>query len=126
MAASIESNSESAEMKADRETVLKGIPASAGIARGKAKIILTPKHIDKMQDGNILVAEFTNPLFTPAILIASAVVTDKGGFLCHAAIISREMGIPCIVGTQKATKVLSDEEEVIVDGEKGKVSKCQT
>jgi len=103
--------------------ILKGIPASPGIARGKAKIILNPSECKKMKKGDILVTEMTNPLFLPAIKKARAIITDVGGLLCHAAIVSRELGIPCVVGTKKATKILKDENRVLVDGTKGEIYK---
>lgn len=99
--------------------ILKGIGASRGIARGKVKVVLDPKDVSKVKDGEILVTVMTNPLFTTAMAKARAIVTDVGGLLCHAAIVSRELGIPCVVGTEKATKVLKDGMEVIVDGSKG-------
>lgn len=98
---------------------LQGIPASHGVAKGKVKILRGSKDIGKLKDGEILVTKFTNPLFTPAILKASAIVTDIGGKLCHAAIIARELGIPCVVGTENATKILKDNQEVIVDSKRG-------
>jgi len=103
----------------EREIFLKGTPASPGVAEGKVRIIINPEHINKMQSKEILVAPFTNPLYTPAILKASAIITDKGGMMCHAAIIAREFGVPCVAGTENATKKLIDGMKVIVDGEKG-------
>lgn len=100
---------------------LKGIGASYGIAQGKVRVILNPKNIDKLKEGEILVTKFTNPLFTPAILKASAIVTDTGGKLSHGAIIARELGKPCIVGTEKATKVFKNGMKIIVDGERGEI-----
>lgn len=99
--------------------ILKGIGASHGRVKGKVKIVLDPKDVDKVNEGDVLVTVMTNPLFTIAIENAKAIITDVGGLLCHAAIVARELGIPCVVGTEKATKVLEDGMEVIVDGEKG-------
>ncbi len=104
-----------------QEIILKGIPASAGIAKGKVKIILDPSENSKMKKGDILVTEMTNPLFLPAIQRAKAIITDVGGLLCHAAIVSRELGIPCVVGTKRATKILKDNQKIKVDGEKGTI-----
>lgn len=106
-----------------KNLLLKGMPASIGKVRGKVKVIKSVQDADKMTNGDILVAIFTSPLLTIAILRASAIITDKGGMMCHAAIIAREMGIPCVTGTEKATKILSDGMEVIVDGAHGFV--CQ-
>jgi pyruvate,water dikinase len=85
---------------------------------------LKPSENPKVKNGDILVTTMTNPLFVPAIQKAAAIVTDVGGLLSHAAIVSREFGIPCIVGTKKATKILNDGDEIIVDGTKGEVYKC--
>jgi pyruvate,water dikinase len=101
------------------EILLKGLGASSGKIKGKVKIILNPKEIDKLEKGDILVAQATNPLFTIAMSHASAIITDYGGLLSHAAIVARELGVPCVVGTENATKILKDGMEVIVDGKEG-------
>jgi len=101
--------------------LLTGAPASPGIAAGKVKIVPDPSQIDKVLQGDILVAEMTTPDFVPAMKRAAAIVTDRGGRTAHAAIVSRELGIPCIVGTEKATAILKDEQGITVDGSKGKV-----
>ncbi len=72
-----------------------------GVAAGKVKIILNPSEIDKISEGDILVTEMTTPDFVPAMKRAKAIVTDKGGRTAHAAIVSRELGIPCVVGTEQ-------------------------
>ncbi len=101
--------------------LLSGIPASPGIAAGPAKIVYRASEIDKVEEGEVLVAEMTTPDFVPAMKRAVAIVTDRGGRTCHAAIVSREMGVPCIVGTGNATKVLKNKQLITVDGSKGKV-----
>ena len=101
--------------------LLSGLGASPGIAGGKVRIISSPKEIGKVKEGNVLVAEMTNPDYVPAMRRASAIITDKGGRTSHAAIVSRELGIPAIVGTETATKMLRNDEEVTVDGAAGKV-----
>lgn len=103
--------------------ILKGIPASSGKTQGKVRILLGPEDADKMNDGDILVAPETTPEYTLAILKASAIVTDHGGILSHPAIVAREMGIPGIVGTEKATQILKDGMAVTVDGDNGYVLK---
>jgi len=105
--------------KKNKEIILKGIVASPGIAKGKAKVLLSPADTAKMQEGNILVAPLTNPQLITAILQASAIVTEIGGPLSHAAIVARELGIPCIVGVKNATKILKDNMEIIVNGNEG-------
>ena len=101
--------------------ILKGTPASPGVVSGKVKIILEPSQNSKMRKRDILVTEMTNPLFLPAIQKAKAIVTDIGGLLSHAAIISRELGIPCVVNTKKATKILKDDQKIKVNAIKGEI-----
>ena len=85
------------------------------------KIVPDPSHIDKVLKGDILVAEMTTPDFVPAMKRAAAIVTDRGGRTAHAAIVSRELGIPCVVGTEKAMATLKDGQVITVDGSSGKV-----
>ncbi len=101
---------------------LKGIPASSGKTKGKVKIILKEKDFNQFKPGMILVTRTTNPDWTPLIAIAKGVITELGGSLCHAAIVSREFGIPAIVGTKNVIKTLKDNQKVEIDGEKGIVT----
>jgi len=101
--------------------LLSGAPASPGIASGPVKIVPDPSQIDKVLQGDILVAEMTTPDFVPAMKRAVAIVTDRGGRTAHAAIVSRELGIPCVVGSEKATATLKDGQMITVDGSSGKV-----
>lgn len=101
--------------------ILQGAPASPGIAFGRVKIISSPKEINKILPGDILVTSMTNPDFVPGMKKAVAVITDKGGRTSHAAIVSRELGIPAVVGTEKATKLLTNSMVVTVDGSSGVV-----
>jgi pyruvate,water dikinase len=105
------------------EVLVRGIGVSPGRASGKARIITSVKNMSKFQKGEVLVTEMTTPDWVPAMKIASAVVTNLGGKTCHAAIVSRELGVPCVVGTEKATKVLKDGDEVTVDGQRGFIFK---
>lgn len=98
---------------------IKGVVASNGYAKGKAKIFLIPKDVDKMKKGDILVTTMTTPDFVPLMKKSSAIITDAGGLLCHAAIISRELKKPCIISTKFATQVLKDGDLVEVDADKG-------
>lgn len=100
--------------------VLKGLAASGGMARGPARVILNPKGA-KFKRGEILIAGMTRPEYVPLIKKAAAIVTDEGGLTCHAAIISRELGIPCVIGTKIATKVFKDGDLVEVDANNGVV-----
>ena len=110
------------KMKEEKKVILKGVPASPGIVKGKVKIILSPADVSNFEDGEILVAPLTNPHFTPAILKAIAIVSEVGGILSHPAIVARELGIPCVTGAIDATKILKNGKEVIVDGNQGVVS----
>lgn len=103
--------------------LLKGAPASPGIASGPVKILKSPKDIGLIMPGDVLVAPQTNPDFVPAMKKASAIVTDKGGRTSHAAIVSRELGIPAIVGTETATSILKNEMVITVNGGLGEVYK---
>ncbi len=114
----------SAEEKHDAEVKeLRGQCARVGSARGRVKIILSTADLPKMRQGDVLVAIATNPDVVPAMKKASAIVTEQGGVTCHAAIVSRELGIPCVIGTKVATKVLKDGDFVEVDATKGIVRK---
>jgi pyruvate,water dikinase len=116
---------EAAGMKpsAELKVVVKGIAAGKrGFGLGKAKVVLNPQEAAKvMQKGDILVTDMTNPDYVPFMKLASAIVTDKGGVTCHAAIVSRELGIPCIVGTETATKFMVSGKEYTVDSRSGVV-----
>lgn len=101
---------------------LEGDCASSGQARGEVRIVNIKKDMQNMKKGNILVSGATNPDLVPAIKKSSAIVTDVGGITCHAAIISRELGIPCVIGTKIATKVLKNGDMVHVDATHGKVT----
>ena len=106
----------------EKKVVVRGLPASPGIAWGKAKVALSPEEAAKlMQKGDILVTVMTNPDWVPYMKLASAIVTDEGGMTCHAAIVSRELGIPCIVGTREATKAMKTGAEYTVDAKTGVV-----
>jgi pyruvate,water dikinase len=107
--------------EATGKVLLTGLGASPGIASGPVKIIKEVSELDKIQKGDVLVAPMTNPDMVPAMQRAAAIVTDEGGVTCHAAIVSREMGVPCIVGTGKATQVLKVGEVITVNGSKGEV-----
>ncbi len=105
------------------QIILKGDPASPGIASGSVKIIKSVHDIDKVYPGDVLVTEQTNPDFVPAMKRAVAIVTEKGGRTSHAAIVSRELGIPAVVGTGNATKILKNGEFVTINGAKGEIYK---
>jgi pyruvate,water dikinase len=101
--------------------LLSGAPASPGIASGPVKIVPEASQIDKVKTGDVLVTEMTTPDFVPAMKRAVAIVTNRGGRTAHAAIISRELSIPCVVGAEGATTTLTDGQIITVDGSRGKV-----
>ena len=103
------------------KTLARGLSASPGIARGNIILIEDMDELAKVKEGNILVTAMTNPDMVPAMRKAKAVVTDEGGRTCHAAIVSRELGIPCIVGAGDATELLEDGKVVTVDATRGVV-----
>ncbi|MCK5624338.1 phosphoenolpyruvate synthase [Candidatus Pacearchaeota archaeon] len=105
------------------EAILSGLAASPGIGVGKVKIIEDLADLSKLVQGDVLVTGMTNPDMVVAMQKSAAIVTDEGGLTAHAAIVSREMGIPCIVGTQEATTKLKEGEIITVDGTNGKVYK---
>jgi pyruvate,water dikinase len=105
------------------DVILKGDPASPGIAAGPARVIFSAKEIDKVLPGDVLVAPETNPDFVPAMKKAVAIVTDSGGRTSHAAIVSRELGVPAVVGTVKATKTIKTGNIITVNGTTGEIYK---
>ena len=109
------------EIEVKQPPLLKGLAASPGVGIGKVKIVLSIDELDKVKEGDVLVTKMTNPDFVPAMRRAVAIVTDEGGMTSHAAIVSRELGVPCIVGTGNATQVLKDGMIITVDGRKGLV-----
>ena len=118
-------NGTEAEGSAEEERIIitKGLGASPGMASGTVKIVKDPDELDKVGDGDILVTVMTTPDMVPAMKRANGIITDEGGVTCHAAIVSRELGISCVVGTGDATKILKENEMVTLDGNKGIVYK---
>ncbi|EHR50962.1 phosphoenolpyruvate synthase [Saccharomonospora marina XMU15] len=104
------------------EVLLTGLAAAPGVGSGAVRVLSAPSEGRKLRDGEILVAEMTNPDWVPTVRRAGALVTDQGGMTCHAAIVARELGVPCVVGTHSATRDLTDGQLVTVDGAAGTVS----
>lgn len=102
------------------EPILGGSPASPGVATGRVRVILNARETSAIGEGDVLVAEMTTPDFVPAMKRAAAIITERGGRTCHAAIISRELGVPCVVGATGAA-LLANGREVTVDGASGNV-----
>ena len=101
---------------------LKGTCASVGTARGRVKVMHNSDEINKMNEGDILVTTMTTPDFVPAMRKASGIITNEGGITCHAAIVSREFGIPCIIGTRNATEILNDNDLIEMNANKGTIT----
>lgn len=125
LSAEIKSDSEEifgvGEEEINEKLILRGAGASPGVAIGNVRLVRSGQEIYKVKEGEVLVTKMTSPDFVPAMKKAVAVVTDEGGRTSHAAIVSRELGIPCVVGTELATKILKDGEIVTVDGSSGEV-----
>lgn len=105
----------------NRKTIITGVSVGAKIGAGKANIIKNVKQIGRFKAGQILVTKMTDPDWEPVMKMASAIVTDAGGRTCHAAIISRELGIPAVVGTKNATAAIKNNSEITVDCSQGEV-----
>jgi pyruvate,water dikinase len=112
-----------ADADPDGDVALTGLGASPGKASGPARIVRKLDHLDKVSEGDVIVAEMTTPDMVPAMKRAAGIVTDEGGMTSHAAIVTRELGVPAIVGTGNGTEVLRDDETVSIDGETGTVSR---
>lgn len=115
-------NEKSSEfVKTSATPILSGAAASPGIGTGPVKILKSPKEIGKVLKGDVLVAPMTSPDYVPAMKKAAAIVTDQGGQTSHAAIVSRELGIPCVVGTKDGTTKLKEGMIITVDGALGQI-----
>jgi pyruvate,water dikinase len=104
-----------------QETLLEGLAAAPGIVSGTVKVVPSIDDIVKVNKGDILVTTMTSPSWVPVMKKASGIITNEGGRTCHAAIVSRELSIPCVVGTEKGTEVLKDGDKVTIDGYNGVV-----
>ena len=105
----------------EQEAIVQGLGASPGIAAGPARIVRSTDHLDKVGQGDVMITEMTTPDMVPAMKRAAGIVTDEGGMTSHAAIVSRELGVPAVVGAGNATSVLEDGMEITIDGDKGTV-----
>lgn len=105
----------------DGEELIHGLGSSPGRASGAARIVTKLDQLDKVEEGDIIITEMTTPDMVPAMKRASGIVTDEGGMTSHAAIVSRELGVPAVVGTSNATKVIEDGQQITIDGERGSV-----
>ena len=114
-AASVPNGGEEADVLVD------GLGASPGVVSGAVRIVHKLDHLDQVQEGDVMVTEMTMPDMVPAMKRAAGIVTDEGGMTSHAAIISRELGVPAVVGTGNGTRVLEDGQQVTLDGDKGTI-----
>jgi pyruvate,water dikinase len=103
------------------DVIVRGLGASPGIVSGEVRVVTELDELDKVGDGDILVTEMTMPDMVPAMKRAAGIVTDEGGMTSHAAIVSRELGVPAVVGTGSGSRELSDDRIVTIDGDKGSV-----
>lgn len=110
----------------ESEMLLRGLPAAPGRVTGRVRVLIDTGDGDELRDGEILVAPMTNPDWLPTLRRAAGLVTDTGGMTCHAAIVARELGVPCVVGTRSATVDLNDGTLVTVDGTRGTVTAADT
>ena len=108
--------------KPEEVTELKGFPASTGVAEGPARVIIEVEKLEELQPGEILVCGCTSPSWAPAFPKIKAAVTDIGGMSCHAAIVAREYGLPCVAGTGYATVTIKTGDKLKVDGTAGIVT----
>jgi pyruvate,water dikinase len=106
---------------ASKSGELRGVGASSGVVRGKARIVRSERDFGRLKAGEILVCPYTNPSWTPLFTLAAGVVTNVGGAVSHAAIVAREYGIPAVLGTPGATERIEDGQEILVDGAEGRV-----
>lgn len=110
---------EETETKINLPIILKGSSASPGIGSGPVRIIRSPRELERVKKGDILVTTMTTPDFVPAMKKVTGIITDQGGQTSHAAIVSRELGVACVIGTTTATKKLKDGQIVTVNGKTG-------
>ena len=109
------------ELEEKGRVLCKGLAVGSKISRGKANVIKSAQQITEFRPGEILITDMTDPDWEPIMKVASAIVTNRGGRTCHAAIISRELGIPCVIGTGVATKVIKSGKEITVDCSEGEI-----
>lgn len=112
--------------KATTERTVKGTVANRGRATGKARLVYEVEDMSKVNKGDIIISPMTHPKLAPAIIKASGIITDFGGMLCHAAIVSREFGIPCLVGTKKSTRSFKDNDLIELNAYEGVARKIGT
>jgi pyruvate,water dikinase len=114
------------EDEPDEDVLVRGLGASPGVVSGPIRVVRKLDQLDKVGEGDVIVTEMTTPDMVPAMKRAAALVTDEGGMTSHAAIVSRELGVPAVVGTGAATEMLGDGQLVTLDGDKGTITEGST
>lgn len=106
-------------MTQESKIVARGMGTSPGVATGPVTVGKNISDLSRVQNGDVIVVRESNPAWTVGMMKASALISELGGIICHAAIVAREMGVPCVVNVENATQILRDGMRVKVDGEKG-------
>jgi pyruvate, water dikinase len=101
--------------------IAQGLGASTGIVTGRVRVLSSTDELDKLEAGEVLVVQHSSPAWSVGMLRAGAIISEFGGIICHAAIVAREMGVPCVVAVEHATSLLVDGMLVYVDGESGTI-----
>ncbi len=101
--------------------IAQGLGVSTGIVTGRVRVLFSPEELDQLQIGEVLVVQRSSPLWTVGMLRAGAIISEVGGMISHAAIVAREMGVPCVVAVERATSLLANGTLVQVDGETGTI-----
>ncbi len=101
--------------------IAQGLGASTGIVTGRVRVLASPNELDQLEAGEVLVVQHSSPAWSTGMLQAGAIISEHGGIICHAAIVAREMGVPCVVAVDRATSLLANGMLVCVDGEAGTI-----
>lgn len=106
--------------------IAKGLGASTGTVTGCVRVLSSPDELDQLETGEVLVVQHSSPAWSLGMLRAGAIISEYGGIICHAAIVAREMGVPCVVAVEHATKLLANGMFVRVDGEVGAIYEVES
>ncbi len=106
--------------------IAQGLGVSTGIVTGRVRVLFNPEELDQLEIGEVLVVQRSSPLWTVGMLRAGAIISEVGGMISHAAIVAREMGVPCVVAVEQATSLLANGTLVRVDGETGTIHEVQS
>lgn len=106
--------------------IAQGLGASTGIVIGRVRVLSSPNELDQLVDGEVLVVQYSSPAWSIGMLRSGAIISEYGGIICHAAIVAREMGVPCVVAVEHATSLLTNGMFVRVDGEAGTIHEVES